>query len=368
MIIGIPKEIKAQENRVGMTPAGVDVLVKAGHQVIIETKAGEGSGLSDSEYAAAGAQIASSNIEVYQKADMIVKVKEPIASEYELFKEGQILFAYLHLAPDPEQLRALLKAKIIGIAYETVTVNGGLPLLLPMSEVAGRMSVQVGADLLCKHNDGRGILMGGVPGVEPAHVVIVGGGTVGTGAARIAVGMGARVTLLDVSVQRLAFLSDQFRGRVVTLMSNSYNIAKAVADADLLLGAVLVPGARTPVLVSEEMVKTMRPGSVIVDVAIDQGGSVETIDRITTHSDPYYIKHGVVHYSVANMPGAVPRTSTFALTNATTPYVLDIANKGAEAALRESPALMAGLNVYKGKVACKAVAEAQGCEYQCPEL
>ena len=364
MIIGVPKEIKAQENRVAITPAGVDSFAKAGHQVYIETKAGLGSGFTDEEYIGAGAKILATPKEVFDIADMIIKVKEPLPAEYGLLRENQILFTYLHLAPDPEQTEALLKQKVIGIAYETVELaNHALPLLSPMSEVAGRMAVQVGARLLEKTLEGRGILMGGVPGVEPAHVAVVGGGNVGLNAVKMAVGMGAQVTVLDVNGARLAYIDELYSGRVVTLMSNSYNIAKTVKEADLVVGAVLIPGARTPKLVKEEMVKAMRPGSVLVDVAIDQGGSIETIDRIPTHENPYFVKHGVVHYSVANMPGAVPRTSTFALTNATMPYALRIANLGAEAAMKADPALLKGLNVYKGKLTYKAVAEAQNLQY-----
>lgn len=364
MIIGVPKEIKAQEDRVSMTPAGVDACVRAGHTVIIETCAGIGSGFSDDEYIKAGATILRTPQEVFEQADMIVKVKEPLESEFAMFKPGQLLFTYLHLAPDPQQTQALLDAKVIGIAYETVQLpNGALPLLSPMSEIAGRMAVQVGAFLLEKTNGGRGVLLGGVSGVEKGKVVIVGGGNVGTSAAKIAVGMGAQVTVLDLSGQRLAYLDDIFSSRVQTLMSNSFNIEAAVREADLVIGAVLVPGSRTPKLVKEYMVKQMKPGAVLVDVAIDQGGSIETIDRCTTHEKPYFIKHGVVHYSVANMPGAVARTSTFALTNATLPYVLKLADLGPEGAMKADPALLKGLNVYKGKLTFHGVAEAQNREY-----
>ncbi len=364
MIIGVPKEIKPQENRVGLTPAGVDAFVKAGHKVYLENNAGLGTGFSDEEYEAAGGEILPDARQVYSAADMIVKVKEPLAAEYSLLKENQIIFAYLHLAPDQEQTEALLRQKVIGVAYETVQLpNKALPLLSPMSEVAGRMSIQVGARLLEKNWGGAGILLGGVPGVEPASVVIIGGGNVGLSAIRMAIGMGAQVTVLDVSVSRLSYLDDLFMGRLITLMSNNYNIAKSVKEADLVVGAVLIPGARAPKLVKEEMVKSMRPGSVLVDVAIDQGGSIETIDRITTHENPYFVKHGVIHYSVANMPGAVPRTSTFALTNATLPYALQIANKGLERALKDDPALLLGLNTYKGRLTYRPVAEAQGREY-----
>ncbi|MEA4891132.1 MAG: alanine dehydrogenase [Peptococcaceae bacterium] len=364
MIIGVPKEIKAQENRVAITPAGVDSLVKAGHKVYIESKAGAGSGFPDEEYRGAGAEILGGPEEVFAAAEMIVKVKEPLPAEYGLLKENQILFTYLHLAPDPEQTQALLKQKVIGIAYETVQLpDRSLPLLSPMSEVAGRMAVQVGARLLEKTNEGRGILLGGVPGVEPAQVVVLGGGNVGLNAIKMAVGLGAQVTVLEVNGPRLAYIDELYSGRVVTLMSSGYSIAKAVKEADLVIGAVLIPGARTPKLVTGEMVRSMRPGSVLVDVAIDQGGSIETIDRITTHENPYFVKYGVVHYSVANMPGAVPRTSTFALTNATMPYTLKLANLGAEGAMKADPALLKGLNVYKGKLTYKAVAQAQDLEY-----
>ncbi|KHO61439.1 alanine dehydrogenase [Thermoanaerobacter sp. YS13] len=367
MKIGVPKEVKTAEARVAITPAGVEAFVKNGHEVYIEKDAGIGSGITDDEYVKAGAKILSTAKEVFDVADMIMKVKEPQPSEYDYFKEGQLLFTYLHLAPDKQQTQALLKKKVVGIAYETVQLdNGALPLLTPMSEVAGRMSVTIGAYLLTNINEGRGIVMGGVPGVEPAEVVIIGGGTVGTNAAKVAMGMGARVTILDVNPARLAYLDDIFSGRVTTLMSNSFNIAQSVKKADLLIGAVLIPGAKAPKLVTEEMVKTMKKGAVIVDVAIDQGGCIETCDRTTSHKDPYFIKHGVVHYSVPNIPGAVPRTSTFALTNVTLPYALEIANKGYKKALLENKALLKGLNVYKGMVTYKPVAEAQGVEYVDP--
>lgn len=367
MRIGCPKEIKPQEGRVGLTPAGADALVRAGHQVFMEHNAGIESGFSDEEYVSVGAQILATPAQVYQQADMIIKVKEPLAPEYELLREGQILFTYLHLAPDPGQTQALLRKKVTAIAYETVQLaDGSLPLLAPMSEVAGRLSVQIGAHLLESNCGGRGVLLGGVTGVERANVVIVGGGNVGLNAARAAIGFGANVTVLDVNAKRLAYLDDIFGGRAQTLLSNSYNIANAVKNADLVVGCVLIPGGRTPKLVTEEMVQTMRPGTVLVDVAIDQGGSIETIDRITTHHDPYFVKHGVLHYSVANMPGAVPRTSTMALTGATLPYALKIANMGAEAACKADPALMKGLNTYNGHLTFKAVAEAQELEYTDP--
>jgi len=365
MVIGIPKEIKALENRVSVLPAGVVSFVNSGHTVFIERNAGAGSGFADEEYVGAGAAVLDTPKEIYEKADMIYKVKEPLESEYGYLREGQILFAYLHLAPDNVLTRALLDSGVTCIAYETVQLEDrSLPLLAPMSSIAGRMSVQVGAYLLQKSNNGRGILLGGVPGVEPGHVVIIGGGTVGLNAAKMAAGLGARVTILDVQLDRLAYINDILSSRVITLMSNSYNVSRSVAEADLLIGAVLIPGARTPIIVTEEMVMAMREGSVAVDVAIDQGGCIETMDRLTSHDNPYFIKHGVLHYSVPNMPGALPRTSTFALSNATMPYALQIANKGAEIAIKENPALLKGLNIYKGKLANKAVSETQGvpCE------
>jgi len=363
MVIGVPKEIKNNENRVAITPAGVYALVKAGHKVLIERAAGVGSGIADEEYAKAGAAIIASNVEVFERADIVVKVKEPLASEYDLLKEGQTLFTYLHLAPNPELTQALLRRKVAGVAYETVQLrDGSLPLLSPMSEVAGRMSVQVGAAMLQKYMGGMGVLLGGVPGVKPSEVLIVGGGVVGTNAAKMAVGLGARVTVMDINKNRLAYLDDIFSGRISTLLFNEYNAAEAVKTADLLIGAVLVAGAKAPKTVSEAMVMTMKPGSAIVDVAIDQGGSIETIDHAPTHDDPCYIKHGVVHYSVANMPGAVPRTSTFALTGATLPYLMELANKGTKAALLENRALLLGLNTYQGKLTCKNVADAFSLE------
>jgi len=364
MIIGVPKEIKAQENRIAATPAGVVSFVAAGHSVLVEKSGGAGSGFSDGEYIEAGAEIVDNAKDIYARADMIYKVKEPLEPEYPLLREGQILFTYLHLAPDPPQTNALIDSKVTAIAYETVQLeNGSLPLLAPMSEIAGKLSVQIGASLLQKYNNGSGILLGGLPGVAPGHVVIIGGGISGAGATRIACGFGARVTVIDLSLERLAYLHDVFADRITTLHSNPFSIAASVASADLLVGAVLIPGAKAPRLVTENMVKAMRPGSVIVDISIDQGGIVETMDRITSHENPYFIKHGVLHYSVPNMPGAVPRTSTYALSNATLPYALIIANKGAERAMRENAPLRKGLSVYKGKVVCKAVAEAQGLEY-----
>ena len=368
MKIGVPKEIKPQENRVALIPAGVDAFVRAGHEVFIEENAGIGSGFSDEEYVKSGAKILKTPKEVFDVADMILKVKEPLAPEYDLLKQDQILFTYLHIAPNPELTRVLLDKKTIGIAYETVQLdNGALPLLAPMSEVAGRMSIQIGAHLLENINGGRGILLGGVAGVEKAKVTVIGGGVVGLNAVKTAYGMGAQVTVIDVSRDRLSYFDDVFNGQVNTLTSNQYNIEKAVCESDLVVGAVLIPGAKAPKLVKEYMVKQMRTGSVLVDVAIDQGGSIETIDRMTTHSNPSFIKHGVVHYSVANMPGAVPRTSTFALTNATLPYALKIADAGAEGAMKADPALMKGLNVYKGVLTYEPIAQAQNLDYQSPE-
>jgi len=363
MLIGIPKEIKNNESRVAITPAGVHALTLAGHQVVVEKSAGEGSGISDQEYSNAGAQILDSAVDVWN-TDMVIKVKEPIAAEYGYFKRGQILFTYLHLANEPELTKALMEKEVVGIAYETIQLdNGSLPLLIPMSEVAGRMAIQIGAQFLEKPYGGKGVLLGGVPGVPPANVTILGGGIVGTNAAKMAVGLGADVTIVERNVERCREIDDLFNGRVKTLMSNPYNIAASVAQADLLVGAVLIPGARAPHLVTEEMVKAMTPGSVIVDVAIDQGGSIATIDRVTTHSNPTYVKHGVVHYSVANMPGAVARTSTYALTNVTLGYALDIANKGYFKAIQENRTLRKGINVINGKLTYKAVAEALNIMY-----
>lgn len=364
MRIGVPKEIKDNENRIAITPAGVRELCAHGHEVFVQKGGGLGSGISDEDFVAAGAKILDSARDVFEAADMIMKVKEPLPQEYDLFREGQVLFTYLHLAPEEELTKMLMRKRIVSIAYETVELpNRTLPLLTPMSEVAGRMSVQIGAHYLEKVHGGRGVLLGGVPGVPPADVVIIGGGVVGTNAAKMALGMGAKVTIIEKSVDRLRYLDDVFGGRIITMMSNAYNIANAVKYADLLIGGVLIPGARAPKLVTEEMVKTMKPGLVIVDVAIDQGGCVETIDHPTTHSNPTFVKHGVIHYSVANIPGAVARTSTFALTNATLPYALELANKGYERAIRENPALAKGVNVINGVVTYKAVAEAHNLEY-----
>lgn len=358
MIVGIPREIKPEENRVGCVPGGVRELVQHGHRVLVETHAGEGSGITDEEYVQAGAEIVATADEVWGEAEMIWKVKEPIAPEYGRLREGQILYTYLHLAPDRPQTEALLSAGVVAIAYETIEQkDGSLPLLAPMSEVAGRLSIQAGARSLEKFYGGRGVLLGGVPGVPPGHVSVIGGGMVGRNAAWMAVGLGADVTVLDLSMDRLRWFDDNFHGRIKTLYSTPTTIESELAQADLVIGAVLVPGARAPRLVRREHLSGMKPGSAIVDVAIDQGGCVETI-HITTHSDPTYIVDGVVHYGVANMPGAVPRTSTFALHNVTMPYAVRIADMGWEAAMRADPVLAGGLNVCKGRVTYKAVAEA----------
>lgn len=359
MIIGIPKEIKDNENRVAITPAAVQAFVEAGHQVLIETMAGSGSGFPDDDYVASGAAILPHAKSVWSQSDMVMKVKEPQPEEYGYFRSGLILFTYLHLAPEPELTKALIDSGVTAIAYETVQLpDRSLPLLMPMSEVAGRMSIQIGTHFLEKSHGGRGILLGGVPGVAAARVVIVGGGIVGTNAARMAVGLGANVTIFDSSPARLRYLDEYFSGRVHTMMSNSYNLSKELDGADLLVGAVLIPGARAPKIVSDDMVKEMNDGAVVVDVAIDQGGSIASIDRITTHSNPVFEKYDVLHYSVANMPGAVPRTSTMALLNATTPYALKIAGQGATAAVKSDPALAKGVNVYEGRVTYEAVATA----------
>lgn len=363
MFIGVPKEIKNNENRVALTPAGVVSFLNAGHTVLMEKDAGIGSGFTNDDYAKAGAEIIDSAEQVWTKADMIMKVKEPLSSEYKYFRQGLILFTYLHLAAEPELAKALKEKGVIAVAYETVSVNRTLPLLTPMSEVAGRMAAQIGAQFLQKNNGGLGILLAGVPGVNRGKVTIVGGGIVGTNAAKMAIGLGADVTIIDLSADRLRQLDDIFGNQIKTLMSNPFNIAEAVAEADLLIGAVLIPGAKAPKLVTEEMVKSMKPGSVIVDVAIDQGGIVETIDHVTTHDNPTFIKHGVVHYSVANMPGAVPRTSTIALTNVTVPYALQIANKGVFKAISENAALYLGVNVANGEITYEAVANDLGFNY-----
>lgn len=363
MIIGIPKELKNNENRVGMTPGGVFDLLKNGHLVKVETGAGLGSGFTDEAYAQVGAEIAAT-VEEAWNVDMVIKVKEPLPQEFGFFKKGLILFTYLHLAPEPELTKQLVEKEVVAVAYETIQLqNGALPLLTPMSEVAGRMAVQLGAHFLEKHEGGKGVLLGGVPGVSPAKVVIIGGGIVGTNAAKMAVGAGADVTILDTNVDRLRQLDDQFGGHLKTRMSNAFNISEETKTADLLIGAVLIPGARAPRLVTESMVKEMPKGSVIIDVAIDQGGSIETIDRITSHSEPVYEKHGVLHYAVANIPGAVARTSTIALTNVTLPYALQIANKGYEQAVIENEALAKGVNTVNGKITYEAVANAHNIPY-----
>jgi len=357
MRIGVPKEIKNHEYRVGLTPASVRELVHHGHAVQVQAGAGAGIGAADDDYRAAGADIAAAAAEVFAQAEMIVKVKEPQAAERAWLRPGQVLFTYLHLAPDPEQCRDLLASGAVCIAYETVTDrSGGLPLLAPMSEVAGRMSVQVGAHYLEKAQGGAGILLGGVPGVAPAKVVVIGGGVSGTNAVRMAMGMEANVTVIDRSVDRLRQLDEMFGSKVYTCYSTLDAIEEHVVGADLVIGAVLVPGAAAPKLVSRKMIKQMRPGSVLVDIAIDQGGCFET-SKATTHADPVYVVDGVIHYCVANMPGGLSRTSTFALNNATLPFALAIADKGAKKALADDPHLMNGLNVHEGKITYKAVAD-----------
>ncbi|MDY7432899.1 MULTISPECIES: alanine dehydrogenase [Bacillus] len=362
MIIGVPKEIKNNENRVALTPGGVSQLVSNGHRVLVESGAGLGSGFENEAYESAGAEIIADPKQVWD-AEMVMKVKEPLPEEYAYFRKGLVLFTYLHLAAEPELAQALKDNGVTAIAYETVSEGRTLPLLTPMSEVAGRMAAQIGAQFLEKPKGGKGILLAGVPGVARGKVTIIGGGAVGTNAAKMAVGLGADVTIIDLNADRLRQLDDIFGHQIKTLISNPVNIADSVAEADLLICAVLIPGAKAPTLVTEEMVKQMKPGSVIVDVAIDQGGIVETVDHITTHDQPTYEKHGVVHYAVANMPGAVPRTSTIALTNVTVPYALQIANKGAAKALADNAALRAGLNTANGHVTYEAVAKDLGYEY-----
>ncbi len=360
MIIGVPKEVKDHESRVGLVPSGVAMLREAGHEALVQSGAGEGSTIPDHEYHDAGAAIIESAAEVWRRADLVVKVKEPQPQEYPYLREDLILFTYLHLAPAPELTQRLLDARITGIAYETITEpDGSLPLLTPMSEVAGRMSVHVGAQYLEAPHGGRGVLLAGVPGVPPAYVVILGGGVVGTNAAKIAIGMSAHVTIIDRSLQRLRELDDIFNGRAMTLASNSFTIAEAVKRADLVVGAVLIPGASAPRLVRRHMIASMKRGAVVVDVAIDQGGCFET-SHPTTHTEPVYVVDGVVHYCVSNMPAAVPHTSTFALTNATFPYLLELANKGLKRACGEHPALSAGVNTFRGEVTHPGVAASQG--------
>jgi len=363
MIVGLPKEVKDNEYRVGLVPAGVKALTSAGHTVLVETRAGEGSGITNNEYIAAGGQIIDTADEVWARADMVVKVKEPISVEYDRMREGLILFTYLHLAPARELTKALLDRGVSGVAYETITNDQGhLPLLTPMSEVAGRMSIQVGATYLEQVNGGRGVLLGGVPGVAPARVTVIGGGVVGTNAAKMAVGLGAAVIIIDRDLERLRYLDDIFGSRIRTLASNPYTIAESVATSDLVIGAVLVPGAAAPKLVTRDMLKEMPRNAVIVDVAVDQGGCIETT-KPTTHSQPTYYVENVLHYGVTNMPGAVPRTSTFALTNATMPFALKLAEFGLVEAVKRDAHLKAGVNTYKSKMTYKAVADDQGLDY-----
>jgi len=366
MIVGIPKEIKANENRVAITPGGVDMFVRRGHTVLIERSAGVGSGFSDEEYSRAGATILPTAAEVYAQADMILKVKEPIASEYGLIRPGQVVFTYFHAAASRELTEAMLQSRCIGIAYETVQkADGSLPLLIPMSEVAGRMAPQNGAKYLERTMGGRGVLLGGVPGTQPGTVVILGGGVVGTNAAKIAAGFGARVIILDNNLYRLRYLDDVMPKNVTTMMSTPENIRTVIREADIVIGAVLIPGAKAPYLVTRDMLPMMKTGAVIVDVSVDQGGCIETT-RPTTHENPTYVVDGVVHYCVANMPGAVPFTSTIALTNATIPYALELADKGWERAVRENHELWLGLNFIDGHITYRAVAEAFGMTYTDP--
>lgn len=363
MIVGIPKEIKEDEYRVGIVPAGVKELVSNGHRVLIQKDVGTGSGISDEEYIKEGAKVLDNPEEIYSEADMIIKVKEPLPSEYGFLKKEQILYAFLHLAPSKKLTKNLLEREIIAVAFETVELNdGSLPLLIPMSEVAGRMAIHEGAKYLEREKGGRGILLGGVPGVKPGNVVILGGGIVGANAARMAVGAGASVTLLDISLEKLRYLDDIFGGRITTLSSNSHNILESIEKADLVIGAVLITGAKAPKLITRKMLTKMQKGSVIVDVCIDQGGAIET-SRPTTHSDPTFIEEGVIHYCVANMPGALARTSTFALTNATFPYALELANNGFKKAITRNAALKKGVNIYKGKITHSSVSDSLNLPY-----
>jgi alanine dehydrogenase len=358
VIVGVPREIKDNEYRVSLTPGGAESLVHAGHRVLMERGAGAGSGFSDDDYRLGGADIVDTAAEVWAEAEMILKVKEPLPAEYGYMRPGLLLFTYLHLAADEALTRALLDSSVTAIGYETVQLpNHSLPLLTPMSEVAGRMVVQIGAHYLEKTQGGRGILLGGVPGVRPGSVVIIGGGVVGTNAAQIALGLGARVTVIDTNLDRLRYLDQMLRGRLNTIASNRRNIAEAVRRAEMLIGAVLLPGSKAPIIVSKEVVATMAPGSVVIDVAVDQGGCIET-SHPTSHSDPTYMVGGVVHYAVPNIPGVVPRTSTYALSNATLPYATKLANLGFAAAARQDESLRAGLNVHAGHVTCRGVAEA----------
>jgi len=367
MIIGVPKEIKSQENRVALVPAGAQQFVDQGHKVLVETQAGVGSGFDDQQYIEAGAEIVDTPEEVYTHADMIMKVKEPIGPEYKLVREGQIVFTFFHFAASRELTEAMLNSRCVGIAYETVQKpDRSLPLLIPMSEVAGRMAPQEGAKYLERTHGGRGVLLGGVPGTDPADVIVIGGGVVGTNAAKIAAGFGARVTILDVDLFRLRYLDDVMPRNTTTMMSNPYTIKKATLKADLIVGAVLIPGAKAPNLITREMLKDMKDGAVVVDISVDQGGCIETC-KPTTHDNPTYVIDGVVHYCVANMPGAVPVTSTVALTNATLPYALEIANRGYEDAIRYNDEIKWGLNVLDGKVTYKGVAEAFDMDYYPPD-
>jgi len=364
MEIGVPKELKSQENRIAITPGGAHELIRNGHQVFVESGAGIGSGITDAEFQAAGAVIVPYPEDAWSR-QLVLKVKEPLKEEFRYFHEKLLLFTYLHLAAEPELTEALIRNKVTAIAYETVQLaSGQLPLLTPMSDIAGRMAAQIGAQFLEKTHGGQGILLGGVPGVRKGKVTIIGGGVVGTGAALIAAGLGADVTIMDTDSNRLRYLDERFAGRVHTLASSSNQVHDAVAVSDLVIGAVLIPGARAPKLVEEAAVSAMRSGSVIVDVAIDQGGIFETVDRITTHASPVYEKHGVLHYAVANMPGAVPQTATAALTNATLPYVLSLANTGLTAALFNDAALSKGVNTMAGYVTYEAVAKAHGLVYK----
>lgn len=368
MIVGVPKEIKNKENRVSMVVAGVRALTNAGHQVLIQSGAGTGVGITDQEYAAAGASIIEGAREVFAKADMIVKVKEPLPEEYELLREGQILYTYLHLAADERLTKALLERKIIGIAYETIQpADGSLPLLAPMSAVAGRMATQIGATYLQKDHGGKGMLLGGVTGVARANVTILGGGVVGVNAAKMAVGLGAKVTILDVNVDRLEYLNDIFGNSIHTLYSNSEQIEKSVIESDLVISAILIPGAKAPKLVTRQMVSRMQPGGVIIDVAVDQGGAVETC-RPTSHEHPTFTVDNIIHYAVPNMPGAVPRTSTYALTNVTLKYALMLANMGWKAAIAKDAALFKGVNLANGKLTYKAVADDLGLPFEALKL
>ena len=363
MIVGILKEIKAEENRVCMTPAGVEVMKAKGHAMLVEKNAGAGSGFEDDAYVNAGAEIVDTPNEIFERSDMVMHVKEPLPPEYDLIREGQIVFTYLHLAADERQTRALIKSKGVCIAYETIQkADGSLPLLTPMSEVAGRMAIQQGAKYLEMAQGGHGVLLGGVPGVDPGNVIVIGGGIVGINAAKMACGLGAKVYILDMNLDRLRYLSDVMPANCFLLYSSPATIRELIRRADVVVGAVLIPGAKAPKLITREMLKTMKPGSVLVDVAIDQGGCFET-SKATTHSDPIYTVEGVVHYCVANMPGAVPRTSTMALTNATLPYAVEIANKGWKKAMSENKEIKLGANVIDGKVTYRAVAEAFDLDY-----